>query len=178
MRAPKERAIKDAVAFAAKQHVKIIIADPQEIGTTGALLKSNNIPVILGETLALPLHNDDPYDARYTLANQFYKAGVRFCFGTFDVQFARNVQFQAAAAVAFGLPYDAALKAVTSEAAEILGVGGEIGSIESGKAADLILTDGDPLEAKTNIKMEFINGKEVSLQNRQTELYDKYLNRK
>jgi imidazolonepropionase-like amidohydrolase len=79
--------------------------------------------------------------------------------------------------VAFGLPYDVALKGVTINAAEILGVGSQLGSIDKGKAADLILTDGDPLEAKTNIKMEFINGKQVSLENRQTQLYEKYLNR-
>ena len=72
---------------------------------------------------------------------------------------------------------DDALKGVTINAAEILGVGDELGSIEKGKTADLILTDGDPLEAKTNIKMEFINGKEVDLRNKQTELYEKYLNR-
>ena len=177
IRAARERAIKEAVALADRQKIRIIIAGPEEIGSTGPLLKARQIPVILGDTLALPLHNDSAYDSRYTLPNEFYKAGVKICFGTFDVQFARNVGFQAAAAVAFGLPYDAALKGVTINAAEILGAGDELGSIEKGKAADLILTDGDPLEAKTNIKMEFINGKQVSLENRQTQLYEKYLNR-
>jgi imidazolonepropionase-like amidohydrolase len=177
VRAARERAIKEAVAFADRQKIRIIIAGPEEIGSAGPLLKARQIPVILGNTLELPLHNDSPYDSRYTLPNEFHKAGVKICFGTFDVQFARNVGFQAAAAVAFGLPYDVALKGVTINAAEILGVGSQLGSIDKGKAADLILTDGDPLEAKTNIKMEFINGKQVSLENRQTQLYEKYLNR-
>jgi imidazolonepropionase-like amidohydrolase len=177
VRAARDRAIKEAVAFADRQKIKIIIAGPEEIGDTGPLLKARQIPVILGDTLALPLHDDSPYDSRYTLPNEFYKAGVKICFGTFDVQFARNVGFQAAAAVAFGLPYDAAVKGVTINAAEILGVGSQLGSIDKGKLADLILTDGDPLEAKTNIKMEFIDGKQVSLENRQTQLYEKYLNR-
>jgi imidazolonepropionase-like amidohydrolase len=177
VRAATERAIRDAVAFADREHVKIAIASPREIGTAGPLLKSHDIPVVLGKTLELPQHTDDAYDSSYTLPNQFFQAGVKICFGTFDVQFARNLPFQAAAAVAFGLPPDEALKAVTENAAEILGAGGELGSIEAGKTADLILTDGDPLEARTTIKMEFIAGRQVTLENRQTQLYEKYLNR-
>jgi imidazolonepropionase-like amidohydrolase len=177
VRASTERAIKDAVAFADAHRVQIAIAAPQEIGGTGPLLKAHNIPVVLGNTLDLPQRRDDPYDSSYTLPARFYRAGVKICFGTFDVQFARNLPFQAAAAVAFGLPYEEALKAVTENPAEILGAQDRLGSIEEGKIADLILTDGDPLEATTTVKMEFINGKEVTLENRQTELYEKYLNR-
>jgi imidazolonepropionase-like amidohydrolase len=177
VRASRERVIKAAVEFADKQKVKIVIADPAEIGSTGPLLKSHKIPVVLGDTLELPLHDDDPYDSRYTLPNEFYKAGVTICFGTFDVQFARNLPFQAAAAVAFGLPYEEALKAVTINAAEILGVGDQIGSLEKGKSADFVLTDGDPLEAKTKIRMEFIAGRRIDLETRQTRLYEKYMGR-
>ncbi len=173
----KEKAIKDAVAFADKEKVKIIIADPLEIGSTGALLKSHNIPVVLGKTFELPLRDDDPYDAPYTLPNDFYKAGVKICFGTFDVEFARNVPFEAAQAVAFGLPEEEALKALTINSAEILGAGDRIGSIEKGKMADFILTDGDPLQAKTNIKQMFIAGREVSLESRHTREYEKWMKR-
>ncbi|MBV9301826.1 MAG: amidohydrolase family protein [Acidobacteriaceae bacterium] len=174
VRAGKERAIKDAVAFADKQKVKIIIADPREIGSTGPLLKSHNIPVVLGKTFQLPLRDDDPYDAPYTLPNDFFKAGVKICFGTFDVEFARNVPFEAAQAAAFGLPRDEALKGLTINSAQILGVGDQLGSIERGKVADLILTDGDPLEAKTNIKQMFIAGREVSLESRHTREWEKW----
>ncbi|HLH04828.1 MAG TPA: amidohydrolase family protein [Bryobacteraceae bacterium] len=177
IRAEKEKAIKDAVAFAEKEKVRIIIADPTEIGSTGPLLKSHNIPVVLGKTLELPLRDDDPYDSRYTLPNDFYKAGVKFCFGTFDVEFARNVPFEAAQAVAFGLPPEEALKALTINSAEILGAGDQIGSIEKGKIADLILTDGDPLQAKTNIRQMFIAGREVSLESRHTREYEKWSKR-
>ncbi len=175
--AEKEKAIKDAVAFADKEKVKIIIADPLEIGDTGALLKAHDIPVVLGKTFELPQHDDDPYDAPYTLPNDFYKAGVKICFGTFDVEFARNVPFEAAQAVAFGLPPEEALKALTINSAEILGVGDRLGSIDKGKVADLILTDGDPLQAKTNIKQMFIAGREVSLESRHTREYEKWLKR-
>jgi imidazolonepropionase-like amidohydrolase len=174
VRAPREKAIKDAVAFAEKEKVRIIVADPLEIGDTGPLLKSHNIPVVLGKVFALPMHDDDPYDAPYTLPSKFYQAGVKICFGTFDVEFARNVPFEAAQAAAFGLPKEEALKAITINSAEILGAGDQIGSVEKGKLGDLILTDGDPLQARTNIKQMFIAGKEVNLESRHTREYEKW----
>ena len=177
VRAERERAIKDAVEFADKEKVKIVIADPREMGATGPLLKAKGIPAVLGKTFDLPMRDDDPYDAPYTLPSEFYKAGVKFCFGTFDVEFARNVPFEAAQAAAFGLPHDEALKALTINSAEILGVGDQIGSLEKGKVADLILTDGDPLEARTNIKQMFIAGREVSLESRHTREYEKWMKR-
>jgi imidazolonepropionase-like amidohydrolase len=177
VRAERERMIKDAVAFADREKVKIIIANPREIGSTGPLLKEHHIPVVLGKTFELPLHEDDPYDAPYTLPAEFYRAGVKICFGTFDVEFARNVPFEAAQAVAFGLPHDEALKALTINSAEIMGAGESLGSIEKGKWADLILTDGDPMEAKTNIKEMFIAGREVPLESRHTREYEKWMKR-
>jgi imidazolonepropionase-like amidohydrolase len=177
VRAAKERAIKDAVEFGEKEKIKIIIANPHELGSVAELLKKNGIPVVLGETLSLPLKEDDPYDAQYALPAQLNAAGVKFCFGTFDVEFARNVGFNAAAAAAFDLPAGEALKSVTINPAEIFGVADKVGSIEQGKLADLILTDGDPLEAKTSIKAMFIAGKSVSLESRQTRLNDLWSSR-
>ena len=147
------------------------------IGSTGPALKAHNIPVVLGKTFQLPMRDDDAYDAPYTLPNDFYKAGVKICFGTFDVQFARNVPFEAAQAVAFGLPKDEALKGLTINTAEIFGVADQLGSIEKGKIADLFLADGDPLQASTNIKQMFIAGREVSLESRHTREYEKWMKR-
>jgi imidazolonepropionase-like amidohydrolase len=177
VRAERERMIKDAVAFSEKEKVKIIIAGPREIGSTGPLLKEHKIPVVVGKTLELPLREDDAYDAPYTLPAEFFKAGVKICFGTFDVQFARNLPFEAAQAVAFGLPREEALRALTIDSAEILGAGDQLGSIEKGKLGDLILTDGDPLEAKTSIKQMFIRGREVRLESRHTREYEKWVRR-
>lgn len=174
---PRERAIRDALQFADGQKVKLVIADPRELGKQGPDLKAKNVPAILGPTLALPLHEDDPYDAAYALPNEFYKAGVKFAFGTFSNEFSRNLPYQAATAVAFGLPYEEALKAVTVNPAQIWGVSDRIGSIEEGKWADLVITDGDPLETKTQVKQLFIKGKQVDLDNKQKRLYEKYLNR-
>ncbi|MBV9937519.1 MAG: amidohydrolase family protein, partial [Acidobacteriaceae bacterium] len=77
----------------------------------------------------------------------------------------------------FGLPNDEALKALTINSAEILGVGDQIGSLEKGKVADLILTDGDPLETRTVVKQMFIAGREVNLESRHTREYDKWMKR-
>jgi len=84
---------------------------------------------------------------------------------------------QAANAVAHGLPYEDALKAVTLYPAEILGLDGELGTLETGKIANLIVTDGDPLELTTEVRYLFIKGQLTSTDNKQKDLYEKYLNR-
>jgi imidazolonepropionase-like amidohydrolase len=170
-------AIKDAIAFADRHRVKIVIMNPREVGNVGPDLKSRNIPVILGRVLALPDREDDSYDEAMALPSQFYKAGVKFAFGTYTNQFIRNLPFQAAAAVAFGLPQEEALKAVTINAAEIWGKSDVIGSVEKGKWADLVVANGDPLDVRTKIEHVYIKGKEIELSNKQTKLYDKYMGR-
>ena len=175
--AVREGQIRDAVDFAEKQKIRPVLAGVRQPGKMAAELAKKNIPVILGNTLALPLEEDDPYDGAATLPGELHKAGVKFAFGTFDVQFARNLPYQVANAVAFGLPYDVGLKSITQTAAEIWGVAGEIGSIEKGKLADLIVTDGDPLETRTQIKQMFIKGRPVDLSNKHLRLYEKYMSR-
>lgn len=171
------RVIHDAIQFADKQHVKIVIMQPRELGSAAAELKAKNVPVILGKVLALPRGQDDPYDQAFTLPAEAYKAGVMFAFGTFDNEFVRNLPYQAATAVAFGLPEDEALKAITINPAQIWGAGDQLGSIEKGKSADLMVTTGDPLEIQTQTKHVFIRGQEIELSSKQTRLYERYLNR-
>jgi imidazolonepropionase-like amidohydrolase len=175
--ASREHTIHDAIAFAEKQNIKIVILQPRELGKAAAELKAKNIPVILGRVLALPEAEDDPYDQAFTLPSEAFKAGVKFAFGTFTNEFVRNLPYQAATAVAFGLPYAEALKAVTINPAQIWGAGDKLGSVEKGKVADLIVTDGDPLEIQTQVKYLLIKGKEVALVNKQTRLADKYMSR-
>jgi hypothetical protein len=169
--------IHDAIAFSERQRVKIVILQPQEIAKAGPELKAKNIPVIFGRVLALPSGEDDPYDGAFTPPAQAYRAGVKFAFGTFNNEFVRNLPYEAATAVGFGLPYDEALKAVTINPAQIWGSGNEIGSVEKGKWADLMVTTGDPLEIQTQVKYLFIKGKQVPLVNKQTRLYEKYMSR-
>jgi imidazolonepropionase-like amidohydrolase len=175
--ASRAQSIRDAIAFGEKQNVRIVILQPRDVAKVGAELKAKDIPVILGPVLALPDEEDDPYDEAATLPLDAYKAGVKFAFGTFNNQFVRNLPYQAATAVAYGLPYEEALKAVTINPAQIWGAADRIGSVEKGKLADLIIADGDPLEVQTQVKHLFIKGREVPLANKQTRLYEKYLGR-
>ena len=153
------------------------MAHGEEAWKVASDLKARNIPVILGPTLAMPLDEDDPYDRLFSAPAELSKAGVKIAFGSFNTSFSRNLPYQAAAAVAFGLPHDEALKAVTLYAAQIWGVADQIGTIEEGKWADLMVTDGDPLKTQTQVKELFIKGKTVDLDNKHRRLYQKYLNR-
>jgi len=169
--------IHDAIQFADQQHIKIVILQPRELGSAAEELKAKNIPVVLGKVLALPRGPDDPYDQAFTLPAEADKAGVKFAFGTFDNEFVRNLPYEAATAVAFGLPQEEALRAITINPAQIWGVGDQLGSIEKGKSADLLVTTGDLLEIQTQIKHLFIRGQEIELSSKQTQLYERYLKR-
>jgi imidazolonepropionase-like amidohydrolase len=87
---------------------------------------------------------------------------------------ARNLPYHAAACAAFGLPKDVAMKAVTIFPAQIFGVADRIGSLEAGKMANIIVTDGDPLEIRTNVKRVFINGEDIPMESNQKLLYEKF----
>ena len=128
-------------------------------------------------TLTSPLNEDDPYDRLLTQPAELAAAGVKFAFGSFDNSFARRLGQQAANAVAYGLPYDEALKAVTIYPAQIFGVSDQVGTLETGKVANIIVTNGDPLELTTDVKYLFIKGQRTSLDNKHLRLYEKYLHR-
>jgi len=137
-------------------------------------LKSHNIPVILGPILDMPNREDDPYDLVFTNAKALYDAGIKFSIQSQDAHNARNLPYHAAACAAFGLPKDVALKAITIFPAEIFGVADKLGSLEAGKMANVIVTDGDPLEIVTHVKRLFIAGEDITLDTHQTLLYEKF----
>jgi imidazolonepropionase-like amidohydrolase len=172
--AVREREIREAIEFAGRQKIRIILADAYESYKLAPLIKERDIPVVLGPTFTLPLHPDDPYDLSYTIPAKLHDAGIRFAIASFSARQSHNLPYQAAAAVPFGLPQDEAYRAVSLAAAEIFGVGKLLGSIEEGKIADLIVTDGDPLQVATKVNLVFIGGKPVSLDTRQKALYEKY----
>jgi imidazolonepropionase-like amidohydrolase len=155
-----------------------VLAGGDQAWKVAAELKAQNVPVVLGPTLRLPTEEDDPYDQPVTQPAELHKAGVKLAFGSFSTSFSRNLPYQAANAVAYGLPYEVALKAITLTAAEIWGVADQLGSLDKGKLADVIVTDGDPLETRTQIKQCFIRGQAVDLESKHLRLYKKYLERK
>ena len=169
--------IKEAVAFAERAGIRIVICSGPEAALVAPLLKEKNIPVILGSILTLPTREDQFHAASYQAASELAKAGVKFAFATGDNANARQVPFQAAISVAWGLPRDEALRALTVSAAEILGVADTLGSIEPGKTANLLVAKGDPLEVRTEVTHVIINGQDVDLANKHLSLYERYLKR-
>jgi imidazolonepropionase-like amidohydrolase len=175
--ADRARDIRNAVEFCDKQKLKMILAGGEEAYKVKDLLRSKSVPVILRPTLTLLSDEDDPYDRLLSQPAELSAAGVKFAFGSFDNSFARRLGQQAANAVAYGLPYDEALKAVTIYPAQIFGVADQVGTLETGKIANIIVTNGDPLELTTDVKYLFIKGQRTALDNRHLRLYEKYVNR-
>ena len=154
----REQDIKDAVAFADRAKVNIVISGGTEAVYAAALLKEKNIPVILGNVLAMPTREDNFHASTYQLAGELAQAGVKIAFSSGDNTNVRLAPYQAAMSVAWGLKREDAIKALTINAAEILGVANRIGSIENGKDANLFIAKGDPLEVRTEITHVIIQG--------------------
>ncbi len=174
--ANSSKEILSAIEWAESEGVKIVIVGGEDSWKVADVLKNKDIPVILTNIHRLPSSLDSDYDEPFTVAYKLYKAGVKFCIGGEGGYYnERNLPYQAATCVAFGLPRDEALKAITIYPAEILGVADKVGSIEPGKDATLIVTTGDPLEIPTQVVYEFIQGRKVDLTNRQVKLYEKYV---
>ncbi len=175
--ANRARTIRNAVAFAVEHELDMILAGGMEAAKETELLREHGIPVLLGPTLQSVRDEDAPYDELFAQPGELHRAGVRFAIASEQHYLSRTLPYEAANAVPFGLPQNEALKAVTLYPAQILGLGDELGSIEEGKIANLILTDGDPLEIETQVERVFIEGREVSIDNKHRQLYEKYLGR-
>lgn len=169
------RQIREAVAFAVEQKVRMVLVDGGEADAATALLIEHQIPVLIGGTLVVPDREDDPIDRRYALPARLHQAGVRFALadpGTTDV---RNLPFHAGHAVAYGLPADVALRSITLSAAEILGIADRQGSLDIGKDATLFVSTGDVLDPLTQkVTHMWIAGRPVDLDDRHEALYRKY----
>lgn len=172
--AQDKRQIKDAVEFADKQKVKMILAGGADGWKVKELLAEKSIPVIVGPSQALPRHEDDPYDKPFTNAAELNAAGVKVAFATFGAANVRTLPYEVGHAVGFGLPWEEGLKAITLYPAQILGVDDRLGTIEEGKMANLVVTSGDPLEITSHVKYLFIKGKLTSTDNKHKRLYEKY----
>ena len=167
--------IQSAVSWAAERGFKAVIVGGRDAALCAKLLNKHDVPVVITGTHRMPRRADSAYDEAFTLPLALEEAGVKYCIATGGGSSnERNLPYNAAMAAAYGLDRDAALRAITLSPAEILGVDDRLGSIEQGKHATLIITDGDPLEIETNVQMAFINGRRIDLSNKQTELAEKY----
>ena len=176
IRADAEDDIRGAVAFARARGLKLIIAGGLDAWRCVDALKAADAAVLV-EVDRLPRREADPYDAAYANAASLERAGVRFAIVSDDASMSRNLPYQAAMARAFGLPADAALRAITLSPAEIFGVADRMGSIEVGKDANLFVATGDVMDHRTSVTQVFIDGAPQSLETRHTRLYREFKDR-
>lgn len=176
------KGIKGALKLAEDYHLKPIIAGGSEAWRVADVLAKQHVPVLY----SVPLSNSmgsgfgrayDPYDVAFVAPSLLVKAGVPLAFQSQDAADARNLPAQVGRCCAFGLSHDAALRAMTLGAAQILGVADQIGSLEPGKRADIIVTNGDPLEICANVHRMFIAGRPVDLESKHSRLYELYSQR-
>ena len=175
------RQIKAAAKWAETNELKIIIVGGRDAWMAADMLGKAKIPVVYETVFHLPYHDSESYDVYFRAPEVMRKAGVKVLFcggpGNFSASQAKNLPYFASQAVAFGYPEDEALKGLTLYPAQVLGVDKRLGSIEQGKEATLFVCDGDILDIRAHVTHVWIAGREMSLENRHTRLYEKYKNR-
>lgn len=169
--------ILDSLEFAEKHALKTVLYGATESWKLADTLAEKKVPVILAGPLSYPRGDYEPWDGIYACAAMLHRAGVRFCFASDDSAEAFNLSIAAGMAVAHGLPRERAEYALTLGAAEILGVADQVGSIDAGKVADLIVTTDSPLQTASQVTHMFIAGQPVNLSNMHSESYDKFRHR-
>ena len=176
--ADEARNIEKAVEFAEEEGLRIVIVGGRDATEVKDLLAEHEIPVLLRATQNTPAERDDPYYTTFSAAVELHDAGVQLGMTGWGSSGpnppSRTVAYEAANAVKFGLSAEEALMMITKYPAEILGLGDQLGTIEAGKIGNVIVTDGDPLQIRTQINHVFIAGHPVSLDNKHRELYEKY----
>jgi imidazolonepropionase-like amidohydrolase len=165
--------LQTAVSLANEFKLKFVLNHISHAQPVLDYVASLKVPVIVGPIYEAP-KEDERYDAVYSLPAQLYKRGVKIVFASYSAHNVRNLPDQAGFATAFGLPYEEALKAITLNAAEVWGVADQLGSLDVGKTANVVVANGDPLDVKTDVKQVFIAGREVPMTDRQVRLRDEY----
>ncbi|MGB5014995.1 MAG: amidohydrolase family protein [Pyrinomonadaceae bacterium] len=177
--AERERDIRAVAKFVGEMKLKGIIVGGQEAWKVADDLKKNNISVVYTNIYSLPVRDDDAFDYLFEAPAKMQAAGIKYSISTGDGgPEVRDLPYHAGLASAYGLSKEDALKSVTLYAAEVLGVAEKMGSLDVGKVANVVVTDGDILDPRTNIKYMFINGRMIPLTSRHTELFDAFKDRK
>ena len=168
--------VEVAMGIAKEFHLKVILNHLTHAQDVLDEIASYHVPVIVGPVYDAPGPNER-YDAVYSLPAELQKRGVKIAIATAgrDQGGSRNLPYAAGYAVAYGLPYDEALKAITLNPAEMFGMGDKLGSLDIGKTANVVVANGDPLDVRTAVKQVFIEGSAVPMVSRQTKLRDEYM---
>ncbi len=163
-----------ALRFAQEEELNAVLFGAAEGWKVVDRIAASGLPVVVGPILATVRSRFDPYDSAYANAAVLHRAGVPIAIMADDSSNQRNLGIQAGMAVTFGLPYEEALRAVTLSPARLLGLDDRLGSLEIGKLADVVVTNGDLLEPATQVRHILIDGQLVDVKNRQTRLYERY----
>jgi imidazolonepropionase-like amidohydrolase len=169
--------IRAALAWAKEENLKIAIGGGRDAWRAAAELASAGVPVVLDPVIGLPTRADEPYDTPYAAPGLLSKAGVRVAITEGDSQFARNLAHHASVAMAYGMPRDKALAAITLEPARILGIADRVGSLDVGKDATLFVSDRDVLDFRYTVVAAYVDGRALDLSDRHKRLYERYRNR-
>lgn len=168
--------INDAITWGKAEGLRIVIRGGRDAIHVAERLKAENVPVILTSTMAAPERSSDGYDGRYNAPAELFAAGVRFAIaGGSGGLYSYRLPWEAGVAVAFGLPEDEALKAVTINAAEFMGIADQVGSLEVGKQATLLITTGTPLNMTSDVIQAYIQGREIDMNDIQKHFFKKYM---
>ena len=162
-----------ALDLANEFHLKIILNHVAHSASLLDKIAATGLPVIIGPIYEQPKESER-YDAVFSMPAQLAKRGVKIAFASYDSHNARNLPYAAGYAIGFGLPPEEALKALTINPAQMWGVDKDLGSLDVGKMGNVVVANGDPLDVKTDVKHVFIQGQEIPLVSKQTELRDQY----
>jgi imidazolonepropionase-like amidohydrolase len=165
--------VETAMAFAQEFHLKVVLSHVTRAQDVLDKIASYHVPVIVGPIYDLPEANER-YDAVYSVPGELQKRGVKVILASYNVSNSRNLPYSAGFAVAYGMPYDEAMKAITLNPAEVFGLGDKLGSLDTGKIANVVIANGDPLDVRTIVKQVYINGVAIPMETRQTRLRDEY----
>lgn len=168
--------IQDAIAWAEAEGVRLVLRGGADALYVADHLAAKRIPVLLTSSMSSPNRDWEGYDANYTLAANLHQKGVSFAItGGSSAAYTHRLPYEAGVAVAFGLPVDEALRAVTIYPARIMGIDHRVGSLEPGKDATLLITTGNPLDFLANVEQAYVQGREIDMMDIHKQLHEKYM---
>jgi imidazolonepropionase-like amidohydrolase len=168
--------IQDAIRWAEEEGVRLVIRGGADAVLVADHLAEKQVPVILTATMSAPERDWEPYDAAYARAAQLHARGVPIAIsGGSGAAYTNRLPYEAGVAVAFGLPEEAALEAVTLNPARFMGIADRVGSLEVGKDATLLITTGNPLDYLANVEQAYIQGRELDMRDIHRFFFDKYM---
>ena len=170
--------IQDAIRWADEEGVRLVILGGRDAIHVADHLAEQDVPVILTATMAPPERDWEAYDAAYARAAQLHERGVRIAIsGGSSAPYTHRLPYEAGVAVAFGLPEEVALEAVTIAPARLMGIADRVGSLEPGKDATLLITTGNPLDYLSDIEQAYIQGREIDMRDIHRFFFEKYMER-